>query len=66
MSQNYYVFLSDYFFRLKTRTLNGQTLLFLKKLRRDAPEFFYRTASDQLGLKDIQELMKFSNAIEEL
>ena len=52
--------------RLNTEFLDGEVLLFLKKIQLDTPKYFYRSATDQLGLTNIREMMKFSKAIQEL
>ena len=59
--------LNFYFtFSLTTKNLDGEVLLFLRKMRHEAPEFFYRCATDQLGLKNIRDLMLFTKALSEI
>ncbi|OWF54050.1 uncharacterized protein LOC110445638 [Mizuhopecten yessoensis] len=46
--------------------LNGELLTFLYKLFRRAPEFFYRCLEKRLGLKSLEDLMRFTDALEKL
>jgi len=46
--------------------MNGKNLLFLKKLKKEAPEFFYRFMREEHNLKTLTELRMFAEAIEAL
>ncbi|XP_061174816.1 uncharacterized protein LOC133183961 [Saccostrea echinata] len=48
------------------KNLSGKQLVFLYKLFRRAPEYFYRCIEEKLGMKSLEDLMKFSDAIEKL
>lgn len=47
-------------------SLDGETLLFLKRLNDRAPEFFYRFAHDRLGISDLNGLLRLDQALENL
>jgi len=51
---------------LKIKELDGQGLLFLKTLKFEAPEFFYRFLSEQMCLKTLKDLQIFTQALEKL
>lgn len=46
--------------------LSGEQLCFLYKLFIRAPDFFYKCLETKLGLKSLEELMKFDQALEKL
>jgi hypothetical protein len=46
--------------------MEGKHVAFLKKLSIQAPEFFYNYLERNLGLTDLDSLMKFSDSVEEL
>ncbi|XP_069137832.1 uncharacterized protein [Argopecten irradians] len=48
------------------KSLSGAQLAFLYKLFRRAPEFFYRCLEEKLGLQSLEDLMKFTDALEKL
>ncbi|XP_064597655.1 uncharacterized protein LOC135464094 [Liolophura sinensis] len=47
-------------------SLSGEELLFLKELRREAPETFYSLLRKNLDLTSIQDMMKFVRALMDL
>ena len=53
-------------FRLKTKHLNGETLLFLKKMKVEAPEAYYQCLYNELDLKNLQAKMIFTKALDQL
>ncbi|XP_064620815.1 uncharacterized protein LOC135483734 [Lineus longissimus] len=57
---------NDVSFLPKLLTMHGKHLVFLKKLSIQAPEFFYNYLQSNLGLEDLDSLMKFSCAVEDL
>lgn len=48
------------------KNLSGEQLVFLYKLFRRAPEYFYRCIEEKLGMKSLEDLMRFSDSIEKL
>ncbi|KAJ8304373.1 hypothetical protein KUTeg_017956 [Tegillarca granosa] len=48
------------------KTLSGEQLTFLYKVFQRAPEFFYRCIEQKLGITSLEDLMRFSNAVEKL
>lgn len=48
------------------KNLSGEQLIFLYKLFRRAPEYFYRCIEEKLGMKSLEDLMRFSDCIEKL
>lgn len=48
------------------KNLSGEQLVFLYKLFRRAPEYFYRCIEEKLGMKSLEDLMRFSDSIERL
>ncbi|XP_060072155.1 uncharacterized protein LOC132552028 [Ylistrum balloti] len=48
------------------KSLSGAQLAFLYKLFRRAPEFFYRCLEEKLGLQSLEDLMRFTDALEKL
>ncbi|XP_033750309.1 uncharacterized protein LOC117334666 [Pecten maximus] len=48
------------------KSLNGAQLAFLYKLFRRAPEFFYRCLEEKLCLRSLEDLMRFTDALEKL
>ena len=53
-------------YSLKTKGLDGETLLFLKAMKTEAPEAYYRCLKDDLDLKNIRAKMIFSKALDKL
>ncbi|VDK83492.1 unnamed protein product [Dibothriocephalus latus] len=49
-----------------TENLNGQDLCFLKRLRNEAPEFFYKMASEKWRITSVSALRKLTNSLESL
>ncbi|VDI62430.1 Hypothetical predicted protein [Mytilus galloprovincialis] len=47
-------------------SLTGEQIGFLYKLFRRAPDFFYKCLEEKLGLKSLEDLMKFDKALEKL
>ena len=54
------------FFRPKTIHLDGSNLIFLQKLRLEAPEFFYRYLNENLKIRQLKDLQEFTEALTEL
>ncbi|XP_076814222.1 uncharacterized protein LOC143460548 isoform X2 [Clavelina lepadiformis] len=52
--------------KLNCQHLDGNALMFLRRIKHEAPEFFYRYVTEQLGLKNIQDLMNFTNALNDM
>ncbi|XP_050407920.1 uncharacterized protein LOC126823259 [Patella vulgata] len=50
----------------KLQSLTGEQLTFLKKLSNRAPEFFFSYVKTDLGLHRLDDLMKFTNAIDQI
>ncbi|XP_060066997.1 uncharacterized protein LOC132547246 [Ylistrum balloti] len=48
------------------KDISCEQLQFLVKISIKAPEFFYRTLKEEVGLRGLEQLMRVSNAIEEL
>lgn len=48
------------------KSLSGQQIAFLYKLSFKAPDFFYKCLEEKLGLKSLEDLMKFDKALETL
>lgn len=48
------------------KNLSGEQLVFLYKLFRRAPDYFYRCIEEKLGMKSLEDLMRFSDSIENL
>ncbi|KAK3098736.1 hypothetical protein FSP39_022570 [Pinctada imbricata] len=48
------------------KSLSGEQIAFLYKMFYRAPESFYRCIQEKLGMKSLEELMRFSDAIESL
>uniref|UniRef100_A0A0X3P4K2 TIR domain n=2 Tax=Schistocephalus solidus TaxID=70667 RepID=A0A0X3P4K2_SCHSO len=49
-----------------TENLNGQDLCFLKRLRNEAPEFFYKMASEKWQITSVSALRRLTNSLESL
>ncbi|KAK7441514.1 hypothetical protein BaRGS_00040569 [Batillaria attramentaria] len=47
-------------------SLSGENIKFLQKLSQRAPEFFFTYLKQDLGLRSLNDLMNFSNAIDKL
>lgn len=52
--------------KIKSKDLDGRGLSFLKRLKGEAPEFFYRHLSEQMQLRNLNDLLTFVQALEEL
>ncbi|KAK6192097.1 hypothetical protein SNE40_003636 [Patella caerulea] len=50
----------------KLQSLTGEQLTFLKKLSNRAPEFYFSYVKTDLGLHRLDDLMKFTNAIDQI
>lgn len=52
--------------RKSINNIDGETLLFLKELRIEAPEFYYRFVSDRLGVTELRGLRDLNKALTKL
>ena len=55
-----------FYFSLQSRSINGKILLFLKQVKREAPEFYYRCITEKLGIEDLEDIMNFTNVLAQL
>ncbi|CAD5115027.1 DgyrCDS4048 [Dimorphilus gyrociliatus] len=47
-------------------TMSVEKLIFLQSLKREAPEFFYKTVKDEYKMKGIDDIMLFSDSFKKL
>jgi hypothetical protein len=45
---------------------DGKAIIALKKMKMEAPEFFYVTMKDDMGFKRMLDLTRFTNALEDI